>query len=258
MLKLIIGICCLISIAALVGCDTSEEGFLEATRPSINEEVVGPSPPPADSYPPAGIPRREAGGLTDWAVHQASSLSDLSASYDTVVVATALKVEVGFPWSPFIAEYFGSVSRAAGETPQPGHPKENLGTPDPSQNLGPVISSYEFQVERVVKSDKLQNGDAIAVSQWGGVVDGVLEEASEDPIMRLDTPYLLFLRLQEDGNYSGPPFARFEIDEGGSVTSVNYPTWGALPAVAAISGNEIDHVISEILAAAATSPSSGN
>ena len=71
-------------------------------------------------------------------------------------------------------------------------------------------------------------------------MDGVLEQALEDSVLKLGPSYLLFVDPTWDGTFGSPPFGRFEIDQNGRLQSVYPDFWNRFPAVAARSGQTID------------------
>jgi hypothetical protein len=165
---------------------------------------------------------------------------------DAVIVGRTVGVDVGYPFSGSIESHFGGTV----DPPPPGHPKAGIGTPDGSGGIGPVGSWYSVEVLQVLRGP-LQAGDIITVTQLGGVVDSVLWEAEDDPLMRVPATYILFLDNPMVDIFTGSPIGRFEVGAGGQVQPVAAKYWGRLPAVAELNGKPVEAAAARITAAAA-------
>ncbi len=233
---------------SVIACGGDEEDGLsgsstpqpELTTPSLDPEISN-----AAVYPPDGITRETMGSTGHWAVNQAESLEVFTDSHDAIIIGRATSVDVGYPLAGFILNHFGTDSK---ETPPPGHPKaETSVTPDSSGRIGPVGSTYKIEVIQVIKGAGLNAGDVIELQQAGGVIDGVLLESDEDPVMRIGPAYLLFLDSHANTSlFTTSPYGRFEQETSGRLRVSNEELWGELPAVRCLNSKDVQEATDNV------------
>lgn len=98
-------------------------------------------------------------------------------------------------------------------------PSEVVDGTDATDILSPLKTTYEFKIDRVLRSTKrLAPDELIAVTQTGGIDDGrkVIQESDDDPLFSVGEHALLFLNEYAPGKYnvSGGPTGRFKIESG--------------------------------------------
>lgn len=99
----------------------------------------------------------------------------------------------------------------------------------------------------------LETSDTLVIQQAGGEVEdasGVLVTAvlEGDELLEPGTNYLFFALLKDNGTYSAPPFARFEIgDDGRLIAPVK---WAALGALSSLDGEATGAALREVQRAA--------
>jgi hypothetical protein len=184
------------------------------------------------TYPPPDITRYAYPSTTDWA---AASFENMARHSSAILIARGLSVDIGFPYADFIVAHF---TLPEGETPPPGNLKARV-TPAADGRIGPLVSTYQFEVLDVIKSENLKPGDFIQIRQDGGVLDGILREAEDDPVMKLGPSYLLFLGPAGNGTYGSAPFGRFEVESDERLLKVSALHWTDEPTVAALDGRTL-------------------
>lgn len=163
-----------------------------------------------------------------------STLDSVTANHDVILIGRAVKVEVGYPLSGFILFELSGKDSAS---PPAGHPKSSPSAPT-DEAIGPVGSWYTIEVTDVLKGEGIARGDAITVTQFGGVIGTTLYQDPQDPVMRLGATYLLFLD-GSSGTYAAPPFGRFEASADGGLRGVNAEAWGYFPIVQQLEGRTV-------------------
>ena len=168
--------------------------------------------------------RVEIGGMSSRPLSWADSVESLARFHEYVVVARVTSVGVGYPLAETLVEHL------VPKEPLPAdHPKASI-TPDPEGKIGPVGSRFQLEVLRVIGGSDVARGETLAVTMWGGVIDGVRYEDAGDPLLEVGTTYLFFLNRPAVATFTSLPFARFEISEDGRLQRVtdHYDIFGAI------------------------------
>jgi hypothetical protein len=152
------------------------------------------------------------------------SLREMVQEYDTILVGRAEAPSIAF--RPLDSEAIEAGWRNAG----------------PSD----YASLYPVEVLQVIASPRARDGSKITVFQRGGSIDGVVYLMEGDPPLQIGSVYLLFLDdLQPPlglDEYSGPPGARFVINDEGLVVPNGWEGSAGVAAVSAVPTADLEEV----------------